>query len=170
MNEIKPITLRSLIFSDEKGVEKVRQYYDIEFSDETIAEIFIQNQYKYFTELYGKLVFRQQSFDTLTELEIKQVLKLVSKFFKLQYRDVKSRSRKPEFVEARRMAAMICIKRKKSRSAIYEFLGIDHSNLAHHEKQFRNYCTTDPEYVKTYDECEEYVLSKLKHENDTQLH
>ena len=162
MDHSKPITLRSLIFSDTKGVEKVRQYYDIEFGNEEDAEVFIQDQYKYFTGLYGKLVFRQQSFDTLTEMEIKQVLKLVSKFFKLQYRDVKSRSRKPKYVEARRMAAMICIERNKSRSAIYEFLGIDHSNLSHHEKQFRNYMETDPEYVKKYNDCSEYVMGELK--------
>lgn len=157
----KPITLSSLTFSNDRGEFIVRKDYFMEFKDEAQAEIFIQAEFKYFTSLYGKITFAHNMNDTLTEIQIKSVLRLVSSFLGLRYRDVISKSQKREFVEARRFAVMICIDKGKTRESIYEFLKIDHSTVVHHVKQFRNLTSTDPSYRNKYDECLEFVSISL---------
>jgi len=162
MKEEKPINLNSLVFSDEKGIEVFRKDYFMEFKILENAIIFLDAEHKYFEEVYKrKLVFSEDMNETLTEIEIKRVLRLVAKFLKLRYGDVISKSQKRELVDARRYAVMICISRGKTRSSIYEYLKIDHSTVTHHIKQFRNHCSAYPKYRETYEECFEYVISQL---------
>ena len=162
MEDKKPISLNSLVFSDTKGNRVFRKDYFMEFETLDYATKYIESQNKKYSDLFGmKLVFREDMNETLTEMEIKRVLRLVAKFLNLRYRDVISKSQKRELVDARRYAVMICIARGKTRSSIYEFLHINHSTIPHHIKQFKNHYSAYPKYKANYDECFEYVMTNI---------
>jgi hypothetical protein len=162
MEDKKPISLNSLVFSDEKGNRVFRKDYFMEFETLDYATTYIEAENKKYSELYGiKLVFSEDTNETLTEIEIKRVLRLTARFLNLRYRDVISKSQKRELVDARRYAVIICLTRGKTRSSICEFLHINASTIPHHIKQFKNHCDAYQKYQETYYECFEYVMQNL---------
>jgi len=166
----KPVSLNSLRFSDKNGATIVREDYAISFVDHEAMEKFIQNRHRFWTELYGTdLLIAPHSNETIQEIEIKKVFKLVAKHLKLSYLDVVSRSRKAKYIEARRIAINLCLGTGVMKTSIAEAMGYNHSTIIHHENKHKGYMEVDKVYNNLYhsiyrDEylgVEEYVLTNL---------
>ena len=107
MGNNRPVSLNSLSFTNSEGTIIVREDYFLQFENEEYAEVFIQSRYKFWKDLDDmKLSINIDMNETLAEIQIKSVLRLVSKYLGFRYRDVISKSQKRYFVEARRFAAI----------------------------------------------------------------
>ena len=135
--------------------------YFLTFSDSDDAETFIQQRYRYWRELLDKELKIDQSVnETISEIEARKIFRLTANWFGLK--NIMSKTRRPQNVEARRTAIAICLGRKIGPAELERCVGIDHSTIVHHRKKWENYMETERAYRERYDEIEEYVLSKLK--------
>jgi len=133
------------------------------FGDSEIAEKYIQRRYKFWKKtLDMDLVIAPNINETLHELEVVKVFKLTARFYNILYRQLMSKSRKTELVEARRIAINICKGREVQDSIISEVTKMDHSTVSFHKKRFKELCQTEKGYIQKYTDVEEYVLEKIE--------
>ena len=136
--------------------------YAIQFTDFDDLERFIEDRFKYFKELLDKELFMAPDYnETLTEIEVKNVLRITAKHCGILYRSAISRSRKRELVDVRRMAINYCRFRKISFVAIANALGLNHSTVMHHELTHNNLMSTDERYSDRYKDVFNAIESKL---------
>ena len=163
MLKSKPRSLNCLKFSDTGGSPVVTESHAITFYRMQDLEWFIQKRYLFWKELTGiDLVIAQDDNETLKDLEVERVVRLVAEYFKLSYTDMIGKSRKTKIVEARRFVVAICRGRKVQVDIIGNELRKDHSTVTHHMKKFKAFMENDHKYNARYNDIEEYVLTKLK--------
>lgn len=157
----KPISLNSLRFSDERGNFVVTEYYGLTFNNHETTEIFVQARHKYWTDLLQKkLVFAKDDNETLEEIEINKVAKLMAKHLKISYRTMIA-SQKRSCVEARQFIIHICSDRKVKQSTIGVMLGYKRNTINYHLRKSLDLIETNKEYRERYYEAEDYILSKI---------
>ena len=111
------------------------------------------------------LVIAPNMNETLYEIEVVKVLKLVARFFNIPYRILTSKSRKREYVDARRIAINICKARNVQDSVISRVAKMDHSTVVFHKKKFIELCETDKKFIKMFDDADEFVTNHFKYDN-----
>lgn len=161
----RPVALNSLRFSDSDGNILVSEEYSIEFQNEVLANIYISKRHEYWQEIFNiNLVVAPNMNETLWDIEIKSVIKLVARFFHISVRQLMNRRRMKENIEPRRFVVALCRERKKGYSMIARYLGYilkngdpDHATCVYHYKKHRDLYDTDREYRKRYEQCETYV-------------
>jgi len=166
------ISLNSLRFSDKKGNLVVREDYNLIFRDSDYAEIFIQSRMDFWTELYSmNLVLAPDMNETLQEIEIKKVFKLISKFCKVPYKYVAGDSRKRIHTDPRKFGIIWLRFRKIGPSAIAHCIGVDHSTVSYHYKEGLKYMETDSNFNDKYYEIDEHLAKILtgKQDEDKEL-
>ncbi len=163
----RPITLNSLIFSDMKGNRFITETHMITFEDpDTAAEdaqTFISQRLSFMQKEYPhrEIVIAPDMNETMTELEVKKVFKLTAVHFGITYEQIANGGGKNKFVEPRRVAINICKERKVQDYNIQNAIGIAHTMIVYHKREFNNLMTTNKSYAEKYLEAEEYVLTKL---------
>jgi len=163
----RPWALNSLKFSDKNGELVVHEGTMLTFSNEEIAEKYIQNRYEFWTEtLKMDLVIAPSMNETLYEMEVIKVFKLVARFYNVPYRKMMGKSREQELVEARRVAVNICKERNVQDAIMARVMKIDHSTIVHHKKMFKK--LTDQKstlfnrkLVQVFNDCDDYVTEKI---------
>ena len=158
----RPIALNSIKFSDPEGNLVINEGCMLTFGSGDLAEKFIQKRHKYWKKtLEMELVIAPDMNETLHEIEVVKVFKLVARHYNILYRELTSKSRRMELVEGRRIAINICKERKVQDAVIARVMKMDHSNIVHHKKKFKALCQTEKSLVKRYTECEEYVMGVM---------
>ena len=158
----RPVSLNSLVFSNSKGEGIVTEDYHLTFSSHKHCELFIQERYRYWTDLLGiKLVIAEDKNETLEEIETLKVLEMVCERLGVDYMQARSKSQKSEVIDARRLTMNISFNRKVNKSTIAKALGLDHSTVIHHIKQLANLCKFDREEKKRFIDLEDWVLINL---------
>lgn len=166
ITEEKPVALNSLKFSDKSGNLIVDEGFMLTFGNNELAEIFIQKKHKYWQKILEMdLVIAPSLNETLHELEVVKVFKLTARHFNILYSNMMSKSRRRDYVEARRIAINICKFRHVQDSVISRATNIDHSTIVHHKKQFAKLIEYDKKLFTTYEAAEEFVCDKLKKES-----
>ena len=166
ISDNKPVSLESLKFSDKSGNLIVDEGYMLTFGNDELAEKYIQKRYKYWQKILGiDLVIAPNMNETLYEIEVVKVLKLVARFFNIPYRILTSKSRKREYVDARRIAINICKARNVQDSVISRVAKMDHSTVVFHKKKFIELCETDKKFIKMFDDADEFVTNHFKYDN-----
>lgn len=160
---MKPITLNSLRFSDEKGNMIVQEdYYCLMFANIDLANSFITNRKSYWEGvLITKLTISPDMNETLKIVEIKKVFRYTARNLQIPINEVLSKSRKRRLVDARRYAIMICRERGMSHALIAEQIGMDRTTIIHHENMMRDLMEVDQEINDKYYEIEDFVLTSL---------
>ena len=159
----KPLSLNSLTFSDDKGNRIVTEDYFITFRNDDAMEAFIQDRWDYWKRTLDMgLLFAQDSCETLDELNIRKTVRLVAKYFKVDYKGAISRSRKHEYIEVRRMAIAICLSRHTLLTTVGKAMNMHHATVIHHRDTFKNLCETDDKYKQDFDLVENYVGTQMK--------
>jgi hypothetical protein len=162
MEQIKPINLYSLAFSDKQGNMIVKEEFDITFGLDSDCEKFIQDRYKYWKELLGReLLILPNKQETLTEIEVRNILRLVAKWRGVTLQAVMSGSHKRQVVEVRRQTMAIARRRKLGPSSIGRALKTSHDLVIYHYQKFVDYYETDQAYRDGFDEMENFIYSTL---------
>jgi len=163
IDEEKPVTLNSLKFSDKYGNLIVDEGYMLTFGSSELAEKFIQKKYKYWGKVLNvELVIAPDINETIHELEVIKVFKLTARYYNILYRDLMSKTRKSENIEAKRIAINICKGRNVQDAVICRVTKLDHSTIVHHKKKFKALVEYETGYVAKYEAAEEFVLNSLK--------
>ena len=158
----RPVTLNSIKFSDTEGNLIVDEGCILTFGNGDHAERYIQKRYKFWSKTLGvPIVIAPDMNETLHEIEVVKVFKLVARFYNILYKHLVSKSRKSELVEARRIAINICKERKVQDAVICRVMKINHSTVVHHKKRFKVLCENEPKLVRTYTDCEEFVMETM---------
>ena len=98
----RPVTLNSIKFSDKQGNLIVDEGCILTFGNEDHAERYIQKRYKFWLKTLGvEIVIAPDMNETLHEIEVVRVFKLVARYYNILYRHMTSKSRKTELAEAR---------------------------------------------------------------------
>lgn len=161
--EIKPVALNSLKFSDKKGNLIVDEGYMLTFGSDEHAEEFIQKRYKYWKKILNiDLVIAPNMNETIHEIEVVKVFKLTARYFNIPYRIMTSKSRRKDLIEARRVAINICKARGVQDSIISRVSKLDHSTIVYHKKKFLDLIEYDKQFVKTFDDVDEYITEHMK--------
>lgn len=156
------ISLNSLKFSDSKGKFILKEDYLITFSNDEALEKFIQSRYKYWCEVLGiKLTIAPDKIQTLHEIEIKKVFKLVARYCGVLYSDMTGPSRKREYIDAKRIAINICLQRGVKKWTIAKAIQIHHATVLHHQRAFADLVTFDKKLMTKYNLIEEFVFENM---------
>ena len=159
--DIRPLSLNGLRFSDIRGNFVVSEDHFITFRDKETLERYINQRHRYWKGLLKmELQFMPDSSETLAEIEVYKVLKLVSAKLGVPIERAISSS-KHDAVEVRRLTIKICTERKVRVGTIAKGLGIAHDLVVYHKKQFNNYIETDQAYKEKYIEIEDFVFSTM---------
>ena len=160
---MKPTTLNSLIFSDEKGNMIVREdYYSLIFANSDYANTFIENRKAYWEGiLVMKMTISPDMNETIKIIEIKKVFRYTARFLNIPVDEVLSKSRKRRLVDARRYAIMVCCQRGMPHSLIAEQIGLDRTTIIHHDNAMRDLMEVDREIREKYYEIEDFVLTTI---------
>jgi len=158
----RPISLNSLVFSDKKGKSIVTEDYNLTFDNLTYCELFIQDRYRYWKDVFGiELVIAEDKNETMKEIETLKVLEMVCERIGVDYMKARSKSQRHDVVDARRLAMNISFNRKVNKSTIGKALGLDHTTVIHHIKELSNLCQYDREEKKRFIDLEDYVMINL---------
>jgi chromosomal replication initiation ATPase DnaA len=158
----RPISLSSIKFSNKEGELIIDDGCTLTFGNEEFAERYIQERYKYWKEvLMVDLVIAPEMGETMREIEVVKVFKLVARFYNILYRTMISKSRESELVEARRAAINICKERKVQDAVINRVLKVSHSVIIYHKNRFKELYKMEPKLARAYDKCEDYVNENM---------
>jgi len=158
----KYVSLNSLKFSDSKGKFLVREDYFLVFENDELAEKFIQERHRYWSGLYGvDIMMAPNKNEVITELDIKKVFRHVCKYLGVSYPEIYAKTRKAEYIEARRFGIMVCIDYGQSQDDIARVLKKDHSLVAHHKKKFYDLCTVDKNYEAKFEKILDHVKKNI---------
>lgn len=160
---MKPITINSLKFTDERGNLIVQEdYYSLIVVDADHANAFIDSRKTYFEGMFlRKLTVSPDMNETLKLVEIKKVFRYTARKLQIPLEKILSKTRKREYVDARRFAIKICRMRGISHALIAEQIGWDRTTIIHHDKTLTDLMETNDQIFKEYYEVEDYVLTTL---------
>ena len=160
---MKPITINSLKFTNERGELIVQEdYYSLIFVDADHVNKFIDSRQTYFEGLFlRKLTVSPDMNETLKLVEIKKVFRYTARKLQIPLEKMLSKTRKRVYVDARRYAIKVCRMRGISHSLIAEQIGWDRTTIIHHDKELTNLMETNDEIFEQYYEVEDYVLTSL---------
>ena len=157
----KPISLNGLKFSNDRGKFVVAEDHFLTFRDKEALEKFINSRHKFWQELLDmKLTFMEDSQETLAEIEVYKVLKLVALKLGVPIEKAMNESTK-DAVEARRLTIKLCIDKQVRIGIIGKALCMPHDLVIHHKKQFNNYHKTSNAYRDQFIEIDDYVFSTM---------
>lgn len=157
----RPISLNGLRFSDDRGKFVVSEDHFLTFRNRETLERFINNRHAFWQDLLNmKLQFMQDASETLAEIEVYKVLRLVAKSLGIPIETALSESTK-DAVEARRLAIKICVERKVRIGSIAKGLGMAHDLVIYHKNRFNDYYKTNKSYRDKYIEVENFVFSTM---------
>ena len=160
-SKIKHISLNGLRFSDERGNFVCAEDYFLTFRNKEMLEKFLNKKHKEFEEILGmKLVFAQESAETLAEIEVYNILKMVAKKLGVSLEAAQNESTK-DAVEVRRFTIKICIERHVRIGVIAKSLNMAHDLVIYHRNKLDNIFEVDKKYNDRYIEIEDYVFSTL---------
>lgn len=160
---MKPITINSIKFTNEKGGLIVQEdYYSLIFSDADHVNKFIESRKAYFEGLFlRKLTVSPDMNETIKLVEIKKVFRYTARKLQIPTEKILSKSRKRQYVDARRFAIKVCRVRGISHSLIADQIGWDRTTIIHHDKTLTDLMETDDRIFQEYYEVEDYVLTSL---------
>lgn len=156
------IILNSLAFYDSKKEFVVRENTSITFSTEQKAEKHIQARFEYWSNLYDmKLKMAPDKNQTIQEVQIKTVFRLVAEYFNISADLIFKRRGKTKIIEAKRYAIGLLSDIDIGPSAIQDATGYDHATAIHHRDKFYYFCDNEKGYYDTFIDMKDYVMSKL---------
>lgn len=160
---MKPITINSLKFTNERGELIVQEdYYSLIFVDTDHVNKFIDSRKAYFEGLFlRKLTVSPDMNETLKLVEIKKVFRYTARKLQIPIEKILSKTRKRQYVDARRFAIKVCRMRGISHSLIAEQIGWDRTTIIHHDKTLTDLMETDDQIFQDYYEVEDFVLTSL---------
>ncbi len=159
----KPRRLNSLKFENKEGIVLVSEDTSVQFTYLEDLEKHLQSRLKYWEETLGTILLMTPDHnETLTDIEIRNIIRMFCKKLGLPIKSVISKSRKTELVEARRMIINYCLFRKMLKTVIASNLGMTHCNVLHHELTHSNLMDTDKIYNATYKTIFNHIDSKLQ--------
>lgn len=165
----RPISLNSLRFSDKDGRHVLTEGFDIVLTNREDLEIIIQAKYKYYSELFNRdLMIAEHTNETLTELQIKEVVSITSRLMGISESDVYLKYGNQDIVTVKRFAINICYGRGVKKSQLTKaFNYIHHQSINDHIKNHNNLISTENEYGKLFVKIEEQVLKELDNEYES---
>jgi len=139
----RPLSLNGLRFSDDRGKFVVGEDHFITFRDKETLERYINDRLRFWQLVLDmELQFMQDCSETLEEIEVYKVLKLVASKLGVPFDKAISDSTK-DAVDVRRLTIKICSERKVRVTSIAKGLGISHDLVIYHRKKFADLCYSD---------------------------
>lgn len=104
-----------------------------------------------FNDGYSVYAFPGIKESIVRQIEIGDVIKIVSDYFSIPISDILSRCRKQEFVTARHLVIYLAkTELSKTTISIAEYLKIDHTSVIHACSNVENWKETDESFYKAF--------------------
>lgn len=159
----KPISLNGLRFSDRRGKFIVSEDHFLTFRDMSELELFISTRRKFWEETLKieELTIMPFKTETLEEIAVYKIMKLVAKELGIPIDEVLAKNSKREVVEVRRITIKLCSERNMKVTVIARAMGMGHDLVIYHQNQFKRFCEVEKGYEEKYLEIENSVFSTL---------
>lgn len=166
----RPTTLNSLKFSDADGNILIREELSIEFTYHDDMENYMQSRYAYWTEVLDKMIVMAPDHnETMAGIEINRILRMFARKLGIPVRGVRSRSRKADYIEARRMIINYCSSRGIMNVTIADALSYNHATVGHHIHTHNNLMEMDKRYRDRYTQIAGEIGQTLIDESKTNV-